>query len=55
MVNSMCVYAPQGGCIENEKETCWEHYMDQELSATQDGESVIVVVVLHFTLEISVR
>ena len=41
MVNIMRAYAPQVGCIENEKETCWEH-MDQELSATQDGESVIV-------------
>ena len=29
------------GCIENEKDTFWEH-MNQELSATPDGESVIV-------------
>ena len=29
------------GCIENEKETFWEH-MDQELTARTDGESVIV-------------
>ena len=36
----MCA-APQVGCIENEKETFWEH-TDQELSATQDGESAIV-------------
>ena len=33
VVNIMCAYAPQMGCIENEKETFWEH-MDQELSAT---------------------
>ena len=37
----MCDYAPQVDCIENKKETFWEH-TDQELSATQDGESVIV-------------
>ena len=30
VVNIMCAYAPQMGCIENEKETFWEH-MDQEL------------------------
>ena len=41
VVNIMCAYDPQVGCIENEKEMFWEH-MDQELSATQDGESVIV-------------
>ena len=41
MVNIICVDAPQVGCIENEKETFWEH-MDQELSATTDGESVII-------------
>ena len=41
MVNIICAYAPQMGCIEDEKETFWEH-MDQELSATQDGERVIV-------------
>ena len=29
------------GCIEDEKETFWEH-MDQGLSATPDGERVIV-------------
>ena len=28
------------GCMDNEKETFWEH-IDQELTATQDGESVI--------------
>ena len=38
----MCAYAQQMGCIENEKDTFWEH-IDQELSRTQDGESVIVV------------
>ena len=37
----MCACAPQVGCIENEKETFWQH-MDQELSATLDGDSVIV-------------
>ena len=42
----MCAYAPQVGYIENEKETFWEH-IDQELSATQDGESVIVGGHLH--------
>ena len=41
MVNIICAYAPQMGCLEDEKETCWEH-MDQELSATPDGERVIV-------------
>ena len=41
VVNIKCDYAPLVGCIENEKESFWEH-MDQELSATQDGESVIV-------------
>ena len=25
VVNIMCDYAPQVGCIENEKETFWEH------------------------------
>ena len=25
VVNIMCAYAPQVGCIENEKETFWEH------------------------------
>ena len=39
VVNIMCVYAPQVGCIEIEKETVWDHI---ELSVTQDGESVIV-------------
>ena len=33
VVNIMCAYAPQMGCIENEKETFWKH-MDQELRAT---------------------
>ena len=28
VVNIMCAYALQVGCIENEKETFWEH-MDQ--------------------------
>ena len=41
MVNIMCAYAPQVDCIENKKETFWKH-TDQERSATQDGESVIV-------------
>ena len=41
VVNIMCASGPQVGCIENEKETFWLH-MDQELSATLDGESVIV-------------
>ena len=36
----MCLCSTSGR-IENGKETLWEH-MDQELSATQDGESVIV-------------
>ena len=38
----MCAYAPQVGCIDKEKETFWEHIIDQELTATQDGESVLV-------------
>ena len=33
VVNIMWAYAPQMACIENEKETFWEH-MDQELIAT---------------------
>ena len=41
VVNNLCTYAPQVGCIENEKYTFWEH-LDQELSATPDDESVIV-------------
>ena len=41
VVNITCAYAKQMGYIENEKETFLEH-MDQELSATQDCESVIV-------------
>ena len=41
MVNIICAYAPQMGCLEDEQETFWEH-MDQELSATPDGERVIV-------------
>ena len=41
VVNIMCAYAPQVACIENEKESLWE-LTDQELSATQDGDSVIV-------------
>ena len=24
VVNTMCAYAPQVGCVENEKETFWE-------------------------------
>ena len=44
--NIMCAYAPQVGCIENEEETFWEH-MGQELSTTQDGESMIVGGDLH--------
>ena len=40
VVNIMCACAPQVGCIENEKERFGK--MDQELSATLDGESVIV-------------
>ena len=39
--NILCADAPQVGCIDNEKYTFWEH-LDQELSATPDGESVIV-------------
>ena len=41
VVNILCAYAPQVGCIGNEIETFWEH-LDQELSATPDGERVIV-------------
>ena len=41
VINSICAYAPQVGCTEEEKETFWEQ-MDQELSATLDGERVIV-------------
>ena len=41
MAYIICAYAPEMGCIEDEKETFWEH-MDQELSATPDGERVIV-------------
>ena len=41
VVNIICAYAPQVGCTEEEKETCWEQ-MDQELSATLDDERVIV-------------
>ena len=41
VVNSICVYAPQVGCTEEEKETFWEQ-IDQELSATLDDETVIV-------------
>ena len=25
VINSMCAYVPQVGCIENERETFWEH------------------------------
>ena len=46
VVNIMCDYAPQVVCIENEKETFWEQ-MDQDRSATQDGEIVIVGVYLN--------
>ena len=41
VVNIICAYAPQVGCTEEEKETFWEQ-MDQELSATLDGERLIV-------------
>ena len=41
VVNIMCASGPQVGCIENETNVLGT-YMDQELSATQDGESVIV-------------
>ena len=41
VINILCVYAPQVGFIKNEEETFWEH-LDQELSATQDGDSVTV-------------
>ena len=37
VVDIICAYAPQVGCTEEEKETFWEQ-MDQELSATLDGE-----------------
>ena len=37
VINIMCAYAPQVGCIENEKEIFFEH-MDQELSATPDDK-----------------
>ena len=50
VVNIMCAYAPQMGYIENEKKTK-KHFgniiMDQQLSATQDGESMIVGVYLN--------
>ena len=38
VVSIMCAYVPQVCCIENEKESFWEH-VDQELSATQDGNT----------------
>ena len=41
VVNITCAYARQVSCIENEN-TCVGNIMDQELSATPDGESVIV-------------
>ena len=41
VISILCADASQVCCIDNEKETFWEH-MDQELSATPDGESVIV-------------
>ena len=41
VINILCADAPQVGCIDKEKETFWVH-LDQELSATPDGESVIV-------------
>ena len=47
VVNTMCAYAPQVGCIENEKNRFGNMYMDQELSATKDGASVIVGGYLH--------
>ena len=40
-VNIICVYSPQVGCTEEENEMFWEH-MEQELSATWEGEIVIV-------------
>ena len=43
LTSCVLINAPQVGYIENEKYTFWEHnIMDQELSVTQDGESVIV-------------
>ena len=41
VVNITCAYAPQVSCIENEN-TRFGNIVDQELSATPDGESVIV-------------
>ena len=41
VVNIICAYAPHVGCTEEEKETFWEQ-MDQVLSATLDGERLIV-------------
>ena len=41
LINIVGAYAPQVGCIENEK-TRVGNIMDQELSATQDGESVVL-------------
>ena len=53
VVNIICAYAPRVGCIENEKETFWEHnngsraecknhrYTGISIART-DGESVIV-------------
>ena len=41
VINILCSDAPQMVCIDNEKEKFWEH-LDQELSATLDGESVVV-------------
>ena len=41
MVNIACVYAPQAGCEEEEKESFWEE-MDQELSGIPAGERLII-------------
>ena len=43
VINIICVYAPppQVCCTEEEKESFWEQ-MDQELSATLEGECVVV-------------
>lgn len=41
VINIICMYAPQVGCSEEEKEKFWEQ-MDQELSGTLEGERVVV-------------
>ena len=43
VVNIIYAYYPQVGCTEEEKEAFWEQ-MDQELSATLDGETERVIV-----------